>query len=119
MTILDKLSYKTNLYSSQKYGDTTGLNLQLPRLVNAAATFGNQKVIFKKVPFSLNAVHSDKENEDQLQFQTFSKDFQLVERWVDSVWNRTEIFLPLDQIDPLVDALLRLKYHLEGKMQLE
>lgn len=111
-------SFRVQTYQSQYYPETDFLNLELKERVNAAATFGNQKVEFEDVPCSFNLTRVDKRNRPELQIQTYSKFFDLHERYNSTSWNRIEIFLSLDSIDDLIDLLVRAKLHLEGVIPL-
>ena len=118
MTILEKPIISNFRFTSNYYPDTTFTNLTLRNRVNAACSFGTRKVEFEDVPFSLNLTKVDKRNRAEVQFQTYSKDYNLHERLNSQAWNRVEIFLSLDTIDQLIDYLVRIKLHLEGTMKL-
>jgi hypothetical protein len=114
MIQIGRPSIKNYSYKSDYYPETNFLNVELKHRVSAAATFGKQKVEFDNVPFSLNLVRVDKRQRTELQLQTFSKTFQLIDRYNSQAWNRTELFLPLEAIDGLVDALIRVQLHYRG-----
>lgn len=104
---------KVQTYPSARYGPTVGLNLELGEV---KATFGcgpDKLVLVGRL--SLNDVYTDKYQRRECQLQVYAPKGSARRALRNSdVWDRCEIFLTHDDLDALIEGLLKIKLGMRG-----
>jgi len=102
------IRFSQTTYDSRIYGPTNFHNIEL---FDCEAAFGSgpDKLVLKG-RFSLNDVYVSKNMRRELQLQVYApKGSVRLHARNSDVWDRCEIFLAHDQLDSLVEALLKIK----------
>ena len=102
------MTSKSQTYPSLVYGPTEGYNIELGEC-EAAFGSGPDKMVLRG-RFSLNDVYVDKNQRRECQLQVYAPKGTVLRAPRNSdVWDRCEIFLHYDDLDALIEGLLKLK----------